>query len=386
VTQILFVTNGHGEAAIAQRIALDLRTILPGSQIDHLALVGDRSGDAMREVGPRRTMPSGGLIAMGNVRNLARDLRAGLAGLTVAQLRFLRDARDAYAVSVAVGDAYALAMALRARRPTVFVGSAKSVDVAPYGSFEKRLLARAAARFVRDEATADALRRDGIDAEVANAIVDLFVTPERTSAEPAFAGFAPAIALFPGSRESAYADAGYLLQIVGGLAARRPAFGAALSIAPGLDADRFADDARRAGWTVAASARAGVPFVLIRDGREIVRAWRGPLGPLLARAELVLGQAGTANEAAAAAGVPVVAFAGKAGRKVRWYRERQRGLLGDALAVVSGSLSESTEVVGQILDDPDRRRRMGEIGRARMGAPGGARRIAERIAALAAAA
>jgi uncharacterized protein (TIGR03492 family) len=383
VTKILFVTNGHGETAIAQRIALDLQTIFPGAQLDHFALVGDRGGDAMREVGPRRTMPSGGLIAMGNVRNLARDLRAGLLGLTLAQLRFLRKARDAYDVSVAVGDAYALGMALCARRPTVFVGSAKSVDVAPYGSFERRLLARAAARFVRDEATADTLRRAGIEAEAANAIVDLFVTPQRTTAEPALAGFAPAIALFPGSRESAYTDAAHLLRIVAGLAARRPAFGAALSIAPGLNADRFAAEARRAGWAIGGSADANVPFVLIRDGREIVRAWSGPLGPLLERVELVLGQAGTANEAAAAAGVPVVAFAGKPERKVRWYRERQQGLLGDALAVVSGSLNESIEAVNQILDDPDRRRRMGEIGRARMGAPGGARRIAERIAALA---
>ena len=47
----------------------------------------------MHEVGPRRAMPSGGLIAMGNVRNIARDLRSGLLALTLAQRAFLARAR-----------------------------------------------------------------------------------------------------------------------------------------------------------------------------------------------------------------------------------------------------------------------------------------------------
>ena len=126
-----------------------------------------------------------------------------------------------------------------------------------------------------------------------------------------------------------------------------------------------------------------MPFVLSRDGRELVRAWRGALGPLLARVSLVLGQAGTANEAAAAAGVPVVAFERDRDRKARWYRRRQRGLLGDALAVLPGRLDEAVAGVRSILDDPVRRRAMGETGRARMGEAGGARRIAQRVASLA---
>jgi len=100
------------------------------------ALVGEPVSDSMREVGPRRTMPSGGLIAMGNVGNLMRDLRAGLLPLVASQRRFLRRVRGSYDVAVAVGDVYALAMTLRARSSTVFVGTAKSVSVARYGAFE----------------------------------------------------------------------------------------------------------------------------------------------------------------------------------------------------------------------------------------------------------
>lgn len=383
--KVLFVTNGHGEAAIADRIALELRALRAGAELDHLALVGDRTVEAMRDVGPRRAMPSGGLIAMGNVPKLAADIRAGLLALTGKQVKYLRAARGRYDVVVAVGDAYALIMAFFASAPTVFVGSAKSVEVAPYGAFEARLLARATVRFVRDEATAADLRRRGVEAGVANAIVDLFATPHPPAVGPAVAGFSPCLVLFPGSRESAYEDARFLLRVVADLAIPRPALGAVLSIAPGLDGERLAADARTDGWQAEAGSSATVPFVLRHEGRELVRAWRGPIGPLLVHAQLVLGQAGTANEAAAAAGVPVVAFARERDRKSRWYRERQRGLLGGGLAVVSGSFDRIVAEVAAILDDPARRRRMGEIGRERMGSPGGARRIAERIAALAAA-
>jgi len=382
MSRVLFVTNGHGEAAIADRISLELAALAPGALVDHLALVGDGVAERMHDVGPRRAMPSGGLIAMGNARNLAQDLRAGLLALTWKQMQFLRAARGTYDLAVAVGDVYALIMTLLAKARTIFVGTAKSVEVAPYGPFEARVLRSAAACFVRDEATAQALQRRGVNAEAANAIVDLFAAPDDPAAEAALEGFAPSLALFPGSRESSYEDAAFLLEVTQRLAARYPALGAALSIAPGLDADRFAEDALRAGWEVRALDTASLPFALRHGGREIVRAWRGTLGPLLARVTLVLGQAGTANEAAAAAGVPVVAFERDRDRKARWYRQRQRGLLGEALAVFPARLDEAVAGVESLLQDPPRAKRMGEIGRARMGAAGGARRVATRVAAL----
>jgi uncharacterized protein (TIGR03492 family) len=382
--RVLFVTNGHGEVAIAERIALELLALVPATRIDHLALVGNLSSDAMQDVGPRKPMPSGGLIAMGNVRNLAKDVAAGLLALTLSQARFLWRARGAYDVAVAVGDAFALMMVLLARAPTVFVGTAKSVKVAPYGAFESKLLRRASACFVRDQATADALRRHHVDAQVANAIVDLFASRADPAIDAAVAGFAPALAILPGSRESAYDDAAFLLAVTRELAWQYPSLGAAISIAPGLDADRFARAAACNGWEVRATPNAAIPFVLSRSGREIVRGWRGGLGPLLERVVLVLGQAGTANEAAAGAGVPVIAFERDRDRKARWYRRRQRDLLGEALAVLPEEPAAAVAGVREILEDAQRRARMAAIGRAQMGEAGGAARIAARIASLAA--
>ncbi|MGA2758860.1 MAG: hypothetical protein ABSF08_00895 [Candidatus Cybelea sp.] len=381
---VLFVSNGHGEAAIADRIAAELHAIAPEATLDHLALVGEPISDCLEEVGPRRTMPSGGLIAMGNVRNLMQDLRAGLLPLVAAQRKFLASVRGSYAVAVAVGDVYGLAMTLRARVPTVFVGTAKSVSVARYGALEERVLRGARACFVRDEATAQALREHGLCVEPsANVIVDLFAPGDDPAVEAAVAGFATMLALFPGSRAGAYDDAGFLLAVLREIAGAKPGVGAVLSIARGLDAQRFAADAQRAGWRIGSESHDCVPFVLNLNERTVVRAWTGSPASLLKDATLVLGQAGTANEGAAAAGVPVVAFARDRASNERWYRRRQRGLLGDALVVLTGNAVDAARGVCDILDDSARRRLMSQTGRVRMGAGGAARRIADRIASLA---
>ncbi|HEY4439228.1 MAG TPA: hypothetical protein VGN14_02175 [Candidatus Elarobacter sp.] len=352
------MTNGHGEAAIATRIATEVRALAPLGT-DHIGLVGDRlGGDGLREVGPQRAMPSGGLVAMGNVRAFARDLGAGFLGLFARQAGFLRAARGRYAAVVAVGDAYACALARLAGSPLAYVGTAKSVYVAGYGSGERRIIAAAQRIFVRDAATAAALRGRGVAAEApGNVIVDLLASAGRVTWE------APQrLALLPGSRERAYADALRLADAVAALRARTGPLDAVLSIAPNLEPARFAPALERGG----------------------LRPWHGDLGALLHGATIALGQSGTANEAAAAEGLPVVALELDGAPRDAWYRKRQRGLLGDALAVVPGDPETAAGALAALLADPDRRARMGATGRERMGGPGGAKAIAEAIVALAA--
>lgn len=378
--RVLFVSNGHGEIAIAARLALELQARRP-VQCDHLALVGDfRYPSTMREVGPRRAMPSGGVIAMGNVRNIARDLRAGLLAHTLAQLRFLRSVRTTYDSAVAVGDVFSLIMAFQARaRSTVFVGTAKSVHVAPYGSFEERIMRRADRIFVRDAATAQRLAQHRVTAIAANAIVDLYA-PDSGEID---AAFDPQLALFPGSREPAYADALLMARVVREIAHHLPRTGGIVSIAPGIDAQRMSAQFEADGWCIVRHDDALQPFSLFENDREMLRAWSGPPGAMLRRAGVVLGQAGTANEAAAAMGIPVVAFARTQERRTPWYRMRQIGLLGEAMIVASTDPLQAAHEVLALLRDAPRRRRMGEVGRERMGAPGAAAAIAAQIAVLA---
>lgn len=371
----LFVTNGHGEVAIASRIASELP---PGIAADHLSLVGSfEHASVMRDVGPRRTMPSGGLIAMGNVRGIVHDIRAGLIAHTLSQLRFLHGVQHSYSVAVAVGDVFALIMALRARaEATIFVGTAKSAYVAPYGPLEERIIASARSVFVRDEATAQRLQSHDISAQVANVIVDLYA--QETAAAPD-TQFDPCLAVFPGSREPAYGDAVRLCSLVRELAASRPQLGALLSVAPGLESTRMSAALAHDGWHVRHHQHAQEPFSLYAGEREIVRAWCGPIGAMLRGARAVLGQAGTANEAAAAAGIPVIAL--ERSDTHAWYRKRQIGLLGEALLVVPDGEGAAREVAG-LLDDEKRLARMGRIGRERMGPPGAAKLIAHEVVRL----
>ncbi len=376
--RILFVANGHGETAIASRIG---RAVIAASHetvgADLFPLVGTGAGAApLGLVGPRRAMPSGGLVAMGNVSALGRDIRAGFLGLLAAQLGFLGGARTRYDVCVAVGDIYALALALRTGLHTIFVGTAKSVYVAPYGPFERTLLRRAARVFVRDEATAALLRRRKIAARApGNVIVDL-VAADAPSMPGTWLG------LLPGSREAAYHDGVRLARVARELGPVRPGLATLLSIAPTIDEERFARELAADGWEVA-PAPGEMPFVARARGMA-VHAWSGDLGTLLATSAVVLGQAGTANEQAAARGVPVVALDDGAPRSGAWYRMRQRRLLGAALLLVPADPREAALAIADLLGDQVRLARMRDAGHARMGPAGGAAAIAAAILAVAA--
>jgi hypothetical protein len=355
--RILFVTNGHGEAAIAARIAQELRSVAD-VRTDHFGLVGKNlGGPDFRDVGPQKEMPSGGLIVM-NPGALARDIAAGLPITIAKQLGFLRSKSGArrYDAVVAVGDALACAAARFARRPLIFVGTAKSVYVERYAGYERAILRGARRIFVRDAATAGDLRAHGVDAEApGNVIVDLNATFARVEWRAPLR-----LALLPGSREPAYGDAVRIAAVVAALRARRPELDAVMSIAPNLQPARFAPALELGG----------------------LRAWTGPVGALFDGATLAIGQSGTANEAAAAEGLPVVALDLASATRKAWYRGRQAGLLGDALLVVPADPEQAAAAVDELIADEPRRARMGAAGRERMGGPGGARAIARAIAEL----
>ncbi len=377
--RVLLVSNGNGEAAIAQRLAIALHEAIHGIALDHLPLVGEPQSTAeARVVGPRAALPSGGLIAMFNLRNIVDDIGGGLIGLTIRQFHFLKKARDSYDVVIAVGDIFALIVALQVRACTIFVGTAKSVSVARYGAMELRAMRKAAYVFVRDRATAEDCRARGIEAvEAGNAIVDLHDRDRVVDLH--LAGDDELVLLLPGSRAGAYHEASVLCAAFAAARARGAHIVGALSVAPRLDARQFVERLAADGWRYDERGGADGRAQLVRGDARVL-LWSGGVGALLAHAALVLGQAGTANEAAAAAGIAVAAIDDGRTRAERWYRMRQRALLGDAMTMLPSDPERAGERLAALLADKALRVRMGEIGRERMGEPGATRRIAERAA------
>jgi uncharacterized protein (TIGR03492 family) len=393
--RVLLVSNGFGEMAIAGYLAREIRAAQPDAIIEHLPLVGTPAADdALQTAGPRADMPSGGLVAFWNLPNIARDLGAGLIGLTFRQFAFLRGRTDD--VVIAVGDIYCLAACLLfARRPTVFVATAKSEYVARHSAFESMIARRARAVFARDAATARALAANGVRASFAGNVMmdglsetrlDLPSTPD-----------AVRIGVLPGSRadapENAAAAARRLAKIAAIFARRGRNVQAYVSLAPTVALRDLLAGLRRGGIVASATGADTGVVALGMGGGALSAALSaaivlGGFGDLLRASEIVLGQAGTGNEQAVGMGKPVVSAAdSRPGmpNRVGWYRMRQQRLLGDALLVLPAADDDAfASGVVRLLDDQRRMDEMARTGRERMGGSGGAAAVAKAALAVAA--
>ncbi len=396
---ILLVSNGFGEAAIAGYLARAIAGQAPDAVVEHMPLVGGKSRTEVRhtphgpkgpwlhevrQVGPVADMPSGGLVAYGNFASLQRDVSAGLLGLTLRQFGFLRRQR-ARDVVVAVGDVYCLAAcSFFARRPTVFVATAKSQHVAPHSGLERAIARRARVVFTRDEATAQALRADGVRAEYAGNLMMDGLEPEL---ELPVRADAVRLGVLPGSRADAPDNAAAAVRrvklVAGMLQARGRAVQAFLAIAPSVDARAIMDACTGAGITLAPTGQQSGVIARGHDGDLEVLAVSGAFGDVLRASIIVLGQAGTGNEQAAGLGRPVIAWAENSTGRTGWYRMRQQRLLGDALLVLPRQEQEYAAGIVALLDDPQRMDGMARLGKKRMGDPGGAAAVAKAVLSLA---
>jgi len=367
-------------------IAAAINERAPQARLAHFPLVGVLPADAWPPpAGPQRSMPSGGLVTNWNVRQLVRDLGAGLALLTWRQARFLASQRQRDVI-VAVGDVYCLALCnVFARRPSVFVATAKSEYVAPHWGIEAAIARRAALTFARDEPTAAALRKAGVNARYAGNVMMDGLQP--SGIDLGRLRDALHVAVLPGSRADAPANAELstkrlraLAQIVGVRGRSVQAFFS--SAASVQDGEIQAAIAR--GGVALAPRTGGVITAAGSMGTLQVLVVRGAFADMLNAADVVFGQAGTGNEQAAGLGKPVIAAAqpGEVPERMYWYRMRQKRLLGDALLVLPGDPDEFARGVAELLADPKRLEHMRATGRQRMGGPGGAAAVAAAVLAL----
>lgn len=377
--KILFISNGYGEDSIAASVIECMKELPPGVEIAGFPLVG--CGGAYQSAGvpviaPTLDLPSGGLIPGGWVKNLWMDFRSGLLSLTMRQASALCRIKNPAAV-VAVGDTYPVLLGgLFAGGRVIFIGTAKSDYFVAYSPVEKAVFRRFCRMiFPRDEPTARTLCSSGLPAQwVGNAMMDgITVTGDRFGIPQD----RTVITLLPGSRDFAYGDFPLMLEAAE-MTAREwqdpLAFVSAL--APSIGLDHLEKCAAGAGFTMKRNElKEGVVATLCKDGVEVLLL-RGRFGDSIHLGHIVVGQAGTGNEQAAGLGKPAIGFDSEGRKRPGWYRARQKGLLGDSLAVVERDARAVKNKVVELLGSPGEYRRMSQAGLERLGPPGGAAKMA----------
>lgn len=376
---LLFLTNGHGEDAIAGRLADEFRGL--GLRLAGVPLVGE--GHALREagievLGPAREAPSGGW-GLRRPDLLLADLRRGWLGALGESLAAARAARPHLAV--AVGDLLPAAFASLAGLPAVLVGCNKTDWYSGWG--ESYLAIEVAALRVwgtevlpRDRRTHERLSRLGLRSTWAGNVM-----PDLIGALPPPG---EGIALLPGSRADARANLPLMLEALRSAGLLAPA-----KQDPGRSghARPAAPAQSRPGQPAAppaANAQPGPVYAALAPGMDDLADLAAAAGvpvvgieQALAGAGIVLGTAGTASEVAAAHGRPVIAFAGPGPQYTPYFAARQKDLLGDALVLCERDPEAIGAAARLALADAAFRTRAACAGRERVGEPGAAREIAQ---------
>jgi uncharacterized protein (TIGR03492 family) len=361
--RVLIVSNGYGEDAMGAVLGRALRK--HGAEVLAYPLVGlghAYQGEGIPVLDPRRTLPTAGFGFRTGWREAWEDLRAGWVSLTLVQRRTLQRQRGACDEVVAVGDLFCLWMAAATGIRPVYLPTAKSEYTEPHEPWELLLIRRWARHsFPRDPLTAERYRKAGLAAAyVGNLMMDCLEFGKEAFG---YAPDEPVVLLLPGSRRDAPANFRLLLQTAARVAAVHPEVRWLCALSPTVDPTSLA----RAAGAELLEGQMAWGGLRVRITRSFTDAAN--------QATVVLGMSGTANEQAAGLGKPVVALPGPGPQFTRKFLALQARLLGEALVPAEGP-EEAARAVLRLLANPEERARRGEAGRARMGPPGGADRLA----------
>ncbi|MFM7383163.1 MAG: lipid-A-disaccharide synthase-related protein [Microcystaceae cyanobacterium] len=405
---VLILSNGHGEDAIAARIAEVWQGLNPAGELAVLPLVGE--GHAFQKLalpilGKVQTLPSGGFIYMDS-RQLWRDLRGGLIGLTLAQYQAVQEWRQKGGKILAVGDIVPLLFAWLSGCDYGFVGTAKSEYYrrdeqgwlpstnwlakqmgSDYYPWERWLMRspRCQAVFPRDTLTTQTLQNFGIPAvDAGNPMMD-GLTPDLSP--PALPGdrLPQRVLLLPGSRPpEAWANWQLILQAVQALIAQWPnrAWVFLAAIAPSLSLEPFQTALASYPWQSALSPHPPVsPSLSFTQGPAALHLSQTDYPDFLHQAHLAIAMAGTATEQFVGLGKPVFSLPGKGPQFTLTFAQRQTYLLGPSVILLE-TPQTLPDAVLKLFQNSPHLAAIAQNGRQRLGQPGAAQKIALHLQTL----
>ncbi len=403
--RLLVLSNGHGEDLIALRVLHALHRRRPELEIHVLPLVGEGGAFAaaeaageLRRVGPRRRLPSGGFSNQ-SLRGLLRDLAAGVLGLSWQQWRLVRRWGRGGDPVLAVGDLLPLLLAWCSGAPYGFIGTPKSdytwrsgpgaspladayhrLKGSEWDPWEWALMAARHCRLVavRDRLTARGLRSHGVAALApGNPMMD-GLDPDPL---PPDLARHRRLVLLAGSRmPEALGNLERLLTALDGLPPAPQPWLVLAATGSRPSPDELAPLLRRRGLEprplpagTGAAAAWGRSCLLLLVGPGCFGAWAG-------WGEVGLAAAGTATEQLVGLGIPALSLPGPGPQFKLGFARRQSRLLGGSVGVCRSG-RELADGLLRLLWEPQRRRRLGLIGRRRMGPPGGGEALAALVEA-----
>ncbi|MBD2082648.1 lipid-A-disaccharide synthase-related protein [Leptolyngbya sp. FACHB-17] len=395
--RLLCLSNGHGEDTIAIRILQALQQ-KSDCKIEALPIVGE--GHAyinanIPVIGSVKAMPSGGFIYMDN-KQLVRDIQGGLLKLTLEQIKAIKNWAKDDGLILAVGDIVPMLFAWISGAPFAFVATAKSEY---YLRDEKGWLSRQSwwddrlerstgcifqpwdrwlmkrpqckAVFPRDRFTAQILKRFDVPAfDLGNPMMDGL----EWSGSETFDGLT--VALIPGSRPpECFANWELMLQAIDHMSDLKRSVQFLSAIAPGIDLDQLHEVLIRYRWRYTDSNT----YVNGYGEKETtLKLMPGRFAECIQRSEIAIAMAGTATEQFIGLGKPALIIPGVGPQFTPAFAEAQTRLLGASVTLVSHP-SQMSRAIRSLLENPDRIQMIAENGRRRMGEPGAAERISDRL-------
>jgi uncharacterized protein (TIGR03492 family) len=419
--KLLCISNGHGEDAIALPVLQELRKLFPSLEIATLPIVG--VGKAYSSHGFSiecnvQTLPSGGFLNQDN-RQLLRDLQGGLVGLTIDQIRTVRNWSKSGGKILAVGDIVPLLFGWLSGADYAFIGTAKSeyyirdgqgqilasqqdsIEVKTgsyYFPWERWLLSRnrCKAVFPRDKLTAEILRQHQISAfDLGNPMTDgvSLAEPLPWSIDPKSPIFYQpqpdkqplVVTLLPGSRPPE-SDANWV-QILVAVNSLITVFTQCeivclAAITPTLDLDTLQHSLGEFGWEKIVNPGNNLTNLISdakaiyyqQDNATIVISTQA-YPQCMHKGDCAIAMAGTATEQFIGLGKPAFTIPGAGPQFTSSFAEAQTRLLGESVILVDRAQDVGMEMQ-RLLQQPDRLRSIAQNGLLRMGTPGAAKRIA----------
>jgi uncharacterized protein (TIGR03492 family) len=368
---IVIISNGHGEDIIGAALARELMAL--GYGVQAVPLVGKGTAYqsmGVEPVGPRKEMPSGGFVLDRPVV-FWHDLKAGWLSMSLVQYKAVwRAARKAVATLV-VGDIYGILVgSVFGKRPLFQMQCLVSVRSwrgdgfrQPYGALERFLMRRAVGVYPREAEGADWLRRNGVPGAeyLGNPMLDA-LEGVPIQVEP------PYLLLLPGSRSDAYQSLPIMLEASRQLRSLglTPVVSWAGLPLPGVEGWRLEDT----------GAKEGLTHLFAHPDGTVVHLAQKAFKTVLLGSRTAISTSGTAAEQAAGYGLPVVAFPTGGPQYTLAFARRQKQLLGDALLLTEPDPEAISKGVREFLSSEELRQKARAAGKAAMGEPGAARRIA----------